>query len=793
MPAPRRIPDAPQLFCCGGCEAVWGILQECQLDDFYRLRDALGENRKVPARVSGKSFDYFDDPEFLRRFGEPLADGGLRVRCFLDGVHCIACSWLVEKMLLERTGVRYAALDVGKSVVEIVFSPAETKLSAVATALDRIGYTPHPLTEDSGAAAVRRETRTLLARLGIAAACTMNIMLLAVSQYAGDVTGIEPGIAALFRWVSLGLALPAVLYSAFPYYRGAINGLRRGLLHMDLPISLGIVAAFAVSVFATLQGRGEVYFDSVTMLIALLLAGRLVLQRATRWAANAGENLLALAPRSVRRISDLGERDVLLSDVCPGDRLRVLPGETVPVDGRLASETAWLTEAHLTGEAAAVMRTRGDAVDAGAVVARSVIDIEATAVGETTRLARLADMMRTAALRRAPLTTFLDRIAGYFVTAVLALAAITLLIWLKLDPDQALWNAAALLIVACPCALGLATPVAFGMAMGRAARRGIYIRGQDGVERLARVDHVVLDKTGTLTEGKLTIVEQTFVPELAAAEQQKILFAAAALENVGGHVIASAFHTMAYEPPTVSASRVLAGAGIEGTVDGRVYAVGSELLIAERVRRIPEQLATAATAAAARGLTPVWIARDGNAIAVVALGDRLHSEAQAAVRELHDMKLTIELLSGDQPRVVHSVAAQTGIEHSTGRATPEAKLSRIEELLAGKRRVVMVGDGVNDAAALSRAMVGISAAGAAEVARDAADVFVSAVRGPAAIPDALKLARRALRIIRINLWIALAYNIVGAALAMTGLVGPLVAAVLMPLSSITVLLIAVRA
>ncbi len=434
VPASRVTADSDGQFCCAGCEAVWKLLHECKLEEYYRLRGAYEDKPAAPARVSGKRFEYLDDPDYLARFGEPRTAGGYRVRLYLEGVHCIACAWLVEKVLLEREQARFARLDLGKSVLEVVFNPAEVKLSALAQALDRIGYTPHPLTDNAGAAAQRKETRRLLARLGIAGASSMNIMLLAVSQYAGDFTGIEAAYAALFRWVSLGLALPAVLYSAWPYYRGAWSGLRRRMLHMDLPISLGIIAAFVFSAVATFQNRGDVYFDSVTGLITLLLAGRLLLQRAGRWAADAGESLLALAPRSVKRVEADEVREVLLTDVRAGDRLRVLPGDTVPVDGTLESEAAQVQEALLTGEPAAVPRRKGELLYAGSTVEHAALEMTATAVGETTRLARLAQMMRHAAARRAPIVGLMDRIAGGFVAAVLLLALATVGVWLVIDP-----------------------------------------------------------------------------------------------------------------------------------------------------------------------------------------------------------------------------------------------------------------------------------------------------------------------------------------------------------------------
>ncbi|MBU0509121.1 heavy metal translocating P-type ATPase [bacterium] len=792
VPRTRIVSEAERQFCCAGCEAVYRIVHECNLEDYYRLRKEYGERSTAPAKVTGKSFEYLDDPDYLKRLGQPRTAGGWLVRFYLDGVHCIACGWLVEKVLLEIEGARFAHLDLGKSVVEIVFNPVEIKLSALARALDRLGYTPHPIMERGEATARRRETRSLLTRLGVAGAAAGNIMLLAVSQYAGDVTGIEREFSALFRWVSLALALPAVLYSAYPFYRGAWNGFRRGVLHMDVPISLGILVAFAISLAATVQNRGEVYYDTVSMLIFLLLAGRLVLQRAGRWAADAGESLLAITPRSVRRIESEGVCEVLLSEIEHGDRLQVLPGDTIPVDGTLDGERAWISEAHLTGEPGAVERKRGETLFAGSVVERAPLEMIATATGEATELSRLAEMVRQASARRAPITGVMDRIASYFVAAVLSLAALTIVVWLFIDPTRALWNAAALMVVACPCALGLATPMALGMAMGRAARRGIFIRGQDGVERLASVNHVILDKTGTLTEGRLTIVREKFAASIADEDAFAIRRAVAALEKYSGHAIATAFEQIATDNMEIEECRVIAGAGIEGRVSAREYLVGTEGFIADRVTYMPDALLKFAAEYAQAGNTLVWIARDREALAVLGLGDRIRDGALAAIEELRRTRLEIELLSGDHPQAVAAVAQELGVTEFRGRVRPEDKLARVEELIGQGKRVAMIGDGVNDAAALSRAGVGISASGSAEVARDAADVFLSSSRGPLSIAETLRLSRRAMRVIRVNLVIALLYNLVGATLAITGQVGPLVAAILMPLSSLTVVLIASR-
>jgi Cu2+-exporting ATPase len=777
-------------FCCAGCEAVWNVLHQCGLEEYYRLRASYEVHAASPASISGKSFDYLDDPEFLNAHSTGRTQGGIRFTFYLDGIHCVACSWLIEKVLIEREGAAYACLNLGKSTLDLVFDPTQAKLSALARALDRLGYTPHVLGNESAADAARKETRRLIARMGIAGACAGNIMLLAVSTYFGEYSGMDAGVASLFRWISLGLAIPAVTYSAWPFYKGAWYGLRHRALHMDLPISLGIIAAFAISLTATLLERGEVYFDSVSMLVFLLLAGRLVLYRAGQWAASASENLLQLEPKTARRLEHDTATVIPLADVQLDDKLQVLPGEAVPVDGLVIEGLSYVAQAHLTGEPTPLRIEPGDTVFAGSVTTVSPFVMMATQVGESTRLHRLAEFMREAALRRAPITALTDRIAGYFVAAVLLLATLTGIYWYVRDPSLALWNCAAMLVVTCPCALGLATPIALAIAMGRAARRGIFIKGADGVERLASVQHVILDKTGTITHGQLSLVAQHYLTS-KREEQLQILSAVAAIEAQSGHIYSRAFREQAR--PSVSAIEITTypGAGIVGSVNGHCYTIGSAAFMQKSNFLIPQDFAEQAAATTA-GQSHCFAAQGGQIVALFILGDRAHAKSRAAIAELRQQQLTVELLSGDSPAAVAQIAQSVKVTVYQGGVSPEQKLERVCQLQANGTRVAMVGDGINDSAALSAATVGISPAGAAEIARNAADVFISG-RGPDAIAEALALAKRALRVIKINIAIGIAYNVVGATLAFTGMVSPLSAAILMPLSSLTVLLIASRA
>jgi Cu2+-exporting ATPase len=778
---PARHVESGDAFCCAGCEAVYAILHETNLDEYYSLRERIGAEKTGPARVSGKAFEYFDDAEFLKRYAEPRAEGRLSIRFYLEGVHCAACSWLVEKVLLEREGAAYAQLDMGRNIVEIVFDPVAVRLSKLAQALDRFGYTPHPLVEDSVAQARKKETRSLLLRMGVAGAVAGNIMLLAAALYAGEFTGIDTDLANLFRWVSFGLALPAVFYSAMPFYRGAIAGLRAGMLHMDLPISLGIVAAMSVSVAATVQSRGEVYFDSLSILIFLLLVGRMLLSRASSRAADAAETLMEQAPQRVRRETNGKVEEIALAAADAGDTLLFLPGDVIAVDG-IALQGGWVTEAHLSGESDAVWKETGATVYAGSQVVSVPLRLQATAVGAFTRLSQLSEMIRQAASMRAPIVKLHDRIAGYFVATVLTLAAITAIIWWNIDPAKMPWNVAALLVITCPCALGLATPVALSIAMGRAAKRGIYIKASDALERASTIRHAMLDKTGTLTSGKTELVASKFARELTPREQDKLMMQVAVLESYSTHPVGQALKKI--DPTNFEVSDVAVHAqGITGLVAGDKLAVGS--------RRFMRELEVLDHELTGECDGNVLVARNGKILACLLVADPISKDAQQAVDALRKRNIAVELLSGDRTAEVTRVARALGIVAARGDVTPEEKLSRVAELEASGTRTAMFGDGVNDAAALSRATVGVSAAEAADVARSAADVFVSR-RGPIAFAELVSLSNNTMRTIRRNVVIAICYNALGAGLAMAGLVSPLFAALLMPASSITVLTLAVR-
>ena len=772
-------------FCCHGCRAVYAMIHDQGLGRYY---DLIGEDedRGLPARTTGRSYEEFDDPSFHELYVRPAAGGLLSTDLYLEGVHCAACVWLVEKVPIRLAGVAEARLDMRQSMARVVWDPGATRLSTIARFLDGLGYAPHPYRGIRTREMRRKEDRALLIKIAVAGAAAGNVMMLAAALYGGMWHGIADEYEALFRWVSLVLAL-AAMGSASVFFRGALGSLRARALHMDVPITIGILAGFGWGVWATLSGRGEIYFDSVTTLIFLLLVGRYVQQRRQRSATDSAELLYSLSPSSARLIEAESVRIVPLEALVPGMRVAVPAGESIPVDGFVVSGHSDIDASLLTGESRPAPVAEGDGVHAGTLNMSSRLEVQVLAAGENTRVGRLSRLVEESALRRAPVIRLADRISGVFVAVVLALALLTLLIWWRQGAGIAVDHAIALLIVTCPCALGLATPLAVSAAIGRAGREGILIKGGDALEQLSRSGRVILDKTGTLTEGSMELVRwwgEESVKPLVRQVESKVAHPVATALVRGLPEVADA--------PEVEVERAADGSGVRGRVAGRELLIGSPAHVERSTGPLAEAVTGIVRSYAKEGLTPVLIACDGRVVAAAGIGDPLRPGSAAAVDELREMGWHVGVLSGDHPGVVAALAQRLAIppEDTQGGATPEQKLNVIERA-AAEGTVVMVGDGVNDAAALSAATVGVAVHGGAETAMAVADVFLTR-EGLESLGTLFRGARRTMNVIRLNLIFSLLYNVVGAALAMTGLIGPLVAAVLMPLSSLTVITLSFR-
>ncbi|MEM1031546.1 MAG: heavy metal translocating P-type ATPase [Myxococcota bacterium] len=779
VPSARRGDGDGHAFCCDGCATVYAILHDHGLTAYYDLKAQDADGERVAAATTDHGYREYDDPTFAERFvvGDPE---GARIDLYLEGVHCVACLWLIERLPELVPGVREARLDITRSVVRVRWSPAEVELSTVARWLDRLGYPPHPYRASHLQAARKREDRRWLMRMAVAGATAGNIMLMSFALYSGDFFGMAAPYAHFFRYGSMLLALPAVFWAGQPFLRGAINAIRTRTAQMDVPIALGILAGFFSGVVNTVRGEGDIYFDSVATLIFALLVGRRLQQRQQRIAADAAELKHALTPLHARRLHGDVATDIPVMAIAPGDRLEVRPGEPFPADGAVDEGETTVDAAVLTGESRPVAVRPGDPVHAGTVNLSGRVVMRAERTGLETRVGQIMEAVEEAARRRAPITSLADRISGWFVAVVVVLAVGVFAAWATVSVELAVDRAIALLIVSCPCALGMATPLAVAAALGRGARAGILIKGGDVLERLTRPCTFFFDKTGTLTEGGFRVLawherpgERGLVSRVAGIEQHAV------------HPLARALVAHAGDPEKIAPERIThaIGKGLKADLDDGRYRVGSVAWIAPggpadldgwASARLDDVLAT--------GATPVLVARGEQVVAVVGLGDEVRSDARASLDALRAWGHEVQILSGDHPAAVARTAERLGVAEARGGARPETKLDVVE---ASVRPAVMVGDGVNDAAALSAAAVGVAVHGGAEASLAAADVFITRA-GVGPVVELVAGARRTMGVIRRNLVFSLLYNVVGITHAATGGIGPRGAAVLMPFSSLTV-------
>jgi len=769
-----------QRFCCAGCRTVYSAIRAAGLEAFYADRE-ISAVRARPARPSGRRFAEFDEPALATRF-EAHSDGTCSSELSLEGIHCAACVWLVESLPRVVGGVHESRLDFGRSTASVRWDPARTPLSRIAAALDSLGYTPHVPGQTSQGV---HGDRTLLMRLGVAGAIAGNVMLMALALYSGASSGVDGNYAEFFRWGSLVLSLPSVFYCAALFYRGAWASIRARVASMDLPISIGITAGFVSGTVNTWRGRGEIYFDAITVLIFLLLVGRWLGQRQQRRAATAADFALAVAP-SVARVVQGEEFREARAEAVPRDALvEVRSGERVPIDGRVERGESSIDARWLTGESEPIDVRPGDRVYAGTENVGGTFRIRVERAGRETRVGQLVQAMERAQRERAPITRVADRLAAYFVPVVLAFAGLTLALWWRTDPTLAVEHAVALLVVTCPCALGMATPLSVSVALARAARRGILVKGGEVLEALAKPAHFVFDKSGTLTAGRPELLEWHGSRELAQA--------VSAAEEGCDHPLARALQRAFPVPEGLSAEAIerFAGGGVRASVCGKELVVGTAALLEQCGVVVTPEQRTRVEGLAQRGATPVLVAEDGRVAGIGAFGDPLRPEVAQCLGELAWLGNTVSVLSGDHPRVVERVCGALPIAEARGGVSPEHKLEEVKARRARGESVVMVGDGVNDAAAMSAATVGFAVHGGAEASLLAASVFATE---PGVLPvlEAVRGAQKTLRAIRRGLGLSLGYNALGVVLAMSGVLSPLWAAVMMPLSSLTVLSVALR-
>jgi len=772
----RGTVDGREVFyCCAGCRGIHALLRSEGLADFYRRRDGWSPG---PPSDAGASAAAFADAV---RVGEDEATVDLAV----SGIRCASCGWLIERYLGGRPGVRSVRMNYATGRARVAWDPAAARLEDVLEAVRALGYAPHPDTGAASQEALRREQSDLLLRFGTAAFLSMQIMLFSAGMYAGYFQGIEAGYDTLFRWLCFLLATPVLLYSGAPFFRGAARSARMGAFGMDALVVLGASSAYAYSAASLLRG-GEGYFDTAAMILTLILLGRYIEAGARSRAAATISGLLRLAPQTARKaVEGGGTVEVPVAALSPGDRVEVVPGERLPVDGIVAFGRSEADESLLTGESAPVPKAPGDEVIAGSLNGTGQLLVTASRTGATTIVARIARAVFEAQARKAPIQRLADRAVRWFAPLVLLAATATAAAWLRggAPVPEALMAGIAVLVVACPCALGLATPLAVLAGSTAAQRTGILVRGGDVLERAAAIRCVLLDKTGTVTAGRPRL---TAVRGIGVDDGEAVALAAsveAGSEHALARAIADAVPPAQRRP--VDAFRAHPGEGVEGWIAGKRLLLGRRAFLERMGVRICERAAQAYRDLSDGGGTTVLLARDGDAIGVLSAEDALRPEAPAAVAALKAAGFGVSMVTGDAAAAAHRAAAAAGIEDVAAGVSPEGKREAVRRARAARGSVLFAGDGVNDAPALAEADVGVAMGRGTGVAIETAGATLM-TEDLRLLPAFLGRSAATLRVIRQNLFWAFSYNLVALPLAAAGRLHPIVAAGLMAGSSLIV-------
>lgn len=792
-------------MCCYGCQAVAQSIINSGMGDFYKFRTtrSLKAREVVPEFL--QQLKAYDNPQVQKQFisEESGLNGDAQVRevsLILEGIVCAACVWLNEQHLNTLPGVISANINYSNNRARVRWDNNRISLSEILESITRIGYLAHPYNPDRQQAVIEKEKKQQLRRIGIAAVLGMQIMILAVALYTGDWWGMEESFRQLFRWVSLGVTVPLLLFASSPFFSAALRDLKNRRVGMDVPVALGIGIAFSASVLHTFQGSGEIYFDSVAMFTFFLLSARYFESGARKRTAEATEALLNLQPAIATKLivdSNGGydhQKQVNLSvaELAIGDYVLVRPGEHIPVDGTIIEGTSGINESLLTGESLPVIKTVNDSVIGGSTNTESPLVVKIDKIGDDTVLASIQRLLEEAQNRKPAIAKMADRLASKFVAIILLLAGGVAIYWYQIDPAHWVAITVATLVVTCPCALSLATPAAFTAASGQLARLGLLPTSATALETLSRATDFVFDKTGTLTQGNIRLVKAVSLDDNPSEHHLHI---AAALEAGSEHPVArsliQAAGEIAQARPSIKASQLdnKAGAGVHGMIEGTQWYLGN----INYIHQICAQSISLALLEENRisSMTLVALATDTKIVAVFAFDDELREEAQTLIKKLKQQNKTITLMTGDNEANALRIARQIGIDNVYANMKPADKLARVQSMQQQGAIVAMTGDGINDAPVLAGADVSIAMGSGTQLAAAHADLILLSNHVEHLYAGYL-ISRRTLKIIRQNLSWAFGYNLLAIPAAATGHVDPWMAAIGMSASSLLVVLNALR-
>lgn len=788
---PIRFENEEHETCCAGCQAVAQSIIDAGLGSYYKQRTAEAEKAVLPPPDMLAQLKLYDLPEVQADFVAAGQGGEREAVLMLDGITCAACVWLIEQQLLRLDGVVRVDLNYSTHRARVVWDNDRTALSDILLRIQSTGYTAAPYDVQKVEVQAQKERKQSIVRLAVAGLAMMQTMMFAVPTYFYG-SDIEPLYLSILHWGGFLMALPAVFYSAQPFYRGAWRDLKNRRVGMDTPIALAIVMTFAAGIYSLATNAGQgMYFESIAMLVFFLLGGRFMEQIARRKAGSAAERLVKLVPAFCHKMAgfpaDEEVEEAVVAQLQSGDVVLVKPGEVVPADGTVLSGESEVNEAMLTGESLPVAKVRDAKVVAGTLNTTGPLVVRIDSAGSGTRLAHIVRLLDRALAQKPRLAEMADRYASAFVFGELLLAVPVFAGWAwYADAQTALWITVALLVITCPCALSLATPTALAASTGTLAAEGVLVGGKQSLETLAQIDDIVFDKTGTLTKGELSVSR---IIGLGRLKNDEALAVAQALERQSEHPVARAILRCPLSdglPHIRIGQRVnRVGHGVSAQIDigGKtlVWALGRAGFVAETAGALPPDAAHIA-----HDGSMVFLGNSEGFQTAFLLEDGIKDGAAGMAAELKKRGMRLHLLSGDRTAAVAHVAAQLGLDEYRAEAAPEDKLAYVEDLQRQGRKVLMVGDGINDAPVLARADVSAAVAGGADVARDGADVVLLG-DDMGVLPLMIDQAVRTRAVIRQNLSWASAYNIIAVPLAVLGYVKPWIAALGMSASSLLVL------
>ncbi len=760
-------------FCCKGCQGVYHLLNAEGLDTFY---DKLGDTKLQPATQEKSDLEKFDLEGFKNKYIKVDEDGLYEIHLIIEGIHCSACVWLNEKVLHKTEGVIEASINYTNNKAKVVWDPEVVPLSKLIETIRSIGYNAYPYDPKLQEERAISTRKTYYSRILVAVFGAMNIMWLAVAHYAGYFGGIEQSFKNILNVAEFVLATPVLFYSGWIFFRGAYYGYKNNIVNMDTLVASGALSAYIYSIYAMISGHGEVYFDSVVMIITFVLVGKYLEVLSKKSAVDTLDGIMGSTPTEVTILKEQDKALVSIENVIVGDIIELKPGEKVVIDGEITSGEASFDESSLTGENEPLYKKQGDKILSGSICLDSVLHYQATADASHSMLTSIVSLLEESITKKPRIEQLANTVSGYFSTIILVIALLTFVGWYFTvgSFETALIVGISVIVIACPCALGLATPMATLVGISIAAKRGILFKEASFLETMAKADILAVDKTGTITEGKPSVVDAQILDGFNAS----LLYA---LVNTSNHPISQGIKRYlenSYETiETVALKEIksIEAKGLTATYEGQSLVGGNAALL--------EACNISVDADSQNAL--FFFSIDEELVAKFELTDTIRKGAKEAIDEIKALGVEVVMLTGDHTQSAHKVADAVGIETVHAKLLPQDKAAFMDRFHKEGHVVVMVGDGINDAIALASADIAIAMGNGADVAISVSDIVLLDEK-PFSLYESFKLSRRTYGAVKENLGFSLLYNVIAVPLAVLGFVNPLVAALSMSLSSLVV-------